>query len=401
MSWQTEVDYPINRITVGKRRRPLGDISSLASSIAQIGLLNRIHILPNGELVAGLHRLEACRKLGWQTIPVHILEVNDLDAELAEIDENLRRNELTVLEQAEHLQRREEILSAKGQRAPAHRPEQEKGETVSPLTTTAGIAAEIGLSERSAQQRLQIARNLDDEVKTVLAATPVADSTTQLLTLARLEPKEQRTIADRIAAGEAKDVKEAVRQLRHEERYQAAQQVAKAPDKIYNVIYADPPWEYRNTGVNGAATKHYPTMPLDELRALPDTLGLNIASNAVLFLWITNPLVAEAFDVIDAWGFTYKTNMVWAKTDLVRPGAGFYVRGRHELLFICTRGSFTPLAPNLSPPIGSVIEAPVHEHSRKPDLVYDIIERLYPGCSYIELFARRSRPGWDAWGNEI
>jgi len=119
-----------------------------------------------------------------------------------------------------------------------------------------------------------------------------------------------------------------------------------------------------------------------------------------LFLWVTNPMLADAMQVVEAWGFEYKTNIVWVKTDLVKPGSGFYVRGRHELLFICTRGSFLPLV-DVAPPIGSVITAPVQEHSRKPDEAYDIIERLYPGCNYLELFARHTRPGWVAWGDEI
>jgi N6-adenosine-specific RNA methylase IME4 len=128
---------------------------------------------------------------------------------------------------------------------------------------------------------------------------------------------------------------------------------------------------------------------------------MKVSDNAVLFLWATNPLLVDAMEVVSAWKFQYKTNMVWVKTELQKPGSGFYVRGRHELLFICTRGSFTPLNPNISPPIGSIIEAPVREHSRKPESVYGIIEALYPGCNYVELFSRTSRNGWDSWGNQV
>lgn len=186
---------------------------------------------------------------------------------------------------------------------------------------------------------------------------------------------------------------------RNEERTQKAQTL---PVGTYNVIYADPPWQYDNAITSwGPARLHYGDMSLDDICALPRAIDLRIEDNAVLFLWVTNPFLQDAFKVIEAWGFEYKTNIAWVKTDLQKPGSGFYVRGRHELLFICTRGSFTPLDKHITPPIGSVIEAPLQEHSRKPDEVYSIIERLYPACNYVELFARRKRDGWDAFGNEV
>jgi len=96
----------------------------------------------------------------------------------------------------------------------------------------------------------------------------------------------------------------------------------------------------------------------------------------------------------------YKTNIVWVKTNLKKPGIGFYVRGHHELLFICTKGSFVPDQTGKEP-IGSVIEADVREHSEKPDIVYEVIEKMYPERKYLELFAREEREGWAAWGNEF
>lgn len=188
--------------------------------------------------------------------------------------------------------------------------------------------------------------------------------------------------------------------LKRDVQRTAAQSLSSLPDRTYNVVYADPPWQYNNTGVHGAAEHHYHTMTIEELEAFPAKIKLRLAKNAVLFMWITNPLMAEAFHLIEQWGFEYKTNMVWVKTDLKKPGSGFYVRGRHELLFIATRGSFTPLV-DVSPPIGSVVEAPVQEHSRKPPVFIDIIEKLYPECSYVELFARSRRPCWDAYGDEL
>lgn len=168
------------------------------------------------------------------------------------------------------------------------------------------------------------------------------------------------------------------------------------PAGVFDVIYADPPWCYDNRITEwGPAELHYPTMPLEQLMARKPPA----ADDAVLFLWVTNPMIPDALSLVEAWDFQYKTNMVWVKRGLQRPGSGFYVRGRHELLFICTRGSFVPDQVGKKP-IGSVIEAPVGEHSAKPHVVYEIIERMYPGRRYMELFARNPRKGWVSWGNE-
>ena len=115
---------------------------------------------------------------------------------------------------------------------------------------------------------------------------------------------------------------------------------------------------------------------------------------------ICNPFLRDAFYVIDAWGFEYKTNIVWVKTNLKKPGSGFYIRGRHELLFICTKGSFVPDQKGKEP-IGSVVEAGVAEHSKKPDVIYNLIERIYPEGKYLELFARNTQKGWQSWGKTI
>ena len=220
--WPQEIDYPIDRIIIGKRLRPLKDITPLVASIRELGLLNRIVLLPDGTLVAGYHRVEAVKVLEWTTIPAKIVEMDEIDAELAEIDENLRRVELTVLEQSEHLLRREELLIAKGVRA-KHGGQlgnqnasatQNEGDTVSPSFTTADIAETMGLSEKSTRRRLAIARNLSDDVKdSIRDNEDLANSTTQLLELARMDAPKQRTIVDMIMRGDAANVVDAARKL--------------------------------------------------------------------------------------------------------------------------------------------------------------------------------------------
>lgn len=171
------------------------------------------------------------------------------------------------------------------------------------------------------------------------------------------------------------------------------------PNKKYGVIYADPPWQYRDRKCNGNAEDHYPTMTLEEICNLP--VRDITADNCVLFLWATYPLIKEAMQVIDAWGFEYKTiGFQWVKQN--RSGNGYFfglgrwTRGNTEPCLIAVKGK----PQRQSNSVSQLIFAPLRAHSQKPDIVRDKIRELMGGLSYIELFARNTTPGWDVWGNE-
>ena len=162
--------------------------------------------------------------------------------------------------------------------------------------------------------------------------------------------------------------------------------------KKYRVIYADPPWEYndkQDTEKLGGAVKHYPTMPLNEICALP----VPTEDNAVLFLWTTSPMLEDAFKVINSWGFKYKSSFIWDKID---HAMGHYNSVRHEFLLIAVRGSCTPDKKKL---FDSVVSIKRTEHSRKPKEFRDMIDELYPVGNRLEMFARGAQEGWDVWGN--
>ena len=168
----------------------------------------------------------------------------------------------------------------------------------------------------------------------------------------------------------------------------------------YRVLYADPPWSYGNSGIigddnYGHAQRHYPDMTIKELCALGNDIKTMTEKNAVLFLWVTSPLLSECFPVIKAWGFKYKTSFIW---DKVRHNFGHYNSVRHEFLLICTRGSCTPDKKKLYDSV-QVIERS-KRHSEKPERFRQIIDTLYSVGTRIELFARRDVDGWDSWGNE-
>jgi len=164
----------------------------------------------------------------------------------------------------------------------------------------------------------------------------------------------------------------------------------------FPVLLADPPWRYELTISDSRKVENqYPTMDLAEIKDMGENLPA--AANAVLFMWATSPKVLEALEVMEAWDFVYRTCMVWTKD---RIGMGVYVRQRHELVLIGTRGK--PGAPEKANRPDSVISAPRAEHSKKPAEIYEVIDRMYPRLPKLELFCRGRvyREGWSAWGNE-
>jgi ParB family chromosome partitioning protein len=208
---------PIASIRIENRLRPLdgAKVAELAASIAEIGLLQPIGIRPDGTLVYGYHRLEACKQLGWTEIPAVVVDGDDLRAELAEISENLIRSELTLLERAEHLAQLKAVYeqlypNARGVGRPT-----KNGATVAPFSEWA--AAQTGLAQRTIQHYVQLVESLAPEVRDAIRRTPIANDGAELKSLASLEPSKQRAVAELIASRAAGSVREATRELARRE----------------------------------------------------------------------------------------------------------------------------------------------------------------------------------------
>ena len=184
---------------------------------------------------------------------------------------------------------------------------------------------------------------------------------------------------------------------------------AKLPSGEFNVICADPPWTFQTWSAEGkgrSPEQHYDCMSLADVRALP--VQDIAAEDCALFLWVTDPLLPEAFKLIDAWGFTYKTvAFYWAKLNKSAPrllfavpdfhtGMGYWTRANPELCLLATKGK--PQRVSMS--VRRLVIEPRREHSRKPDEVADRIVHLMGDVPRIELFGRQSRRGWTTWGNE-
>lgn len=161
----------------------------------------------------------------------------------------------------------------------------------------------------------------------------------------------------------------------------------------YQVIYADPPWQYEYSISNSRKIENqYDTMTLDAIKNLP----VPAAKDSVLFMWATAPKLKEAFEVIDAWGFNYRTCLVWDKLEI---GMGYWFRNQHELLLVAVRGKFSP--PDTFNRISSVFRHKKAGHSEKPKAIRTMIANWYPKASKLEMFAREHLEGWDCFGNEV
>lgn len=187
------------------------------------------------------------------------------------------------------------------------------------------------------------------------------------------------------------------------ERDKRASGTPTMPQKKYNIIYADPPWSYTDKGCNGNAEDHYRTMTLTDICNLPvNTAGGGIAADdCVLFMWATYPMMAEALQVIKAWGFSYKTiGFQWVKQN--KSGKGYFfglgrwTRGNTEPCLIATKGK----PRRISAAVSQLVFSPIRSHSQKPDEVRERIVELMGDLPRVELFARQKAQGWDVWGNE-
>jgi N6-adenosine-specific RNA methylase IME4 len=175
-------------------------------------------------------------------------------------------------------------------------------------------------------------------------------------------------------------------------------------NKSYGTILADPPWRFQNR-TGKMAPEHrrlsrYTTLSLQEIKEIP--VSIVSADNCHLYLWVPNALIKEGLQVMESWGFEYKTNLIWHKVrkdgEPDGRGVGFYFRNTTEMILFGIRGKMRTLAKGRSQV--NIIKSCKREHSKKPDELYKIIESCSPG-PYLELFARGTRQKWDQWGNEV
>lgn len=352
------------------------EFTELKNDITQNGLLDAI-ILFEGKILDGRNRYRACRETNTPIRIIHFEKkyknkVDPLDFVIAV---NERRRHLTKDQKA--IIYTEKILPLIEERARKRKLSQLKQfSEENAVSTEIGTNGTKGKSTEILAKKTKVGRNKIGKAKKVIE-------------VAKKDPEIKKDLED-VKRGK-KRLDNVYAKVQKKEKPKI---IPKVPEDKYDVIYADPPWQYNfSSSPTRIIEKEYPTMTLKEICKLK----VPSAKDSILFLWCPAPkLYPEGMEVIKAWGFTYKTCMVWVKDKI---GMGYYARNRHELLLIATKGSPGVPEPNVRP--DSVIEAPRLEHSKKPEVVYELLESMYPERKYIELFARNKRENWKSWGNEV
>lgn len=356
--------------------------AGLEKSIIEEGCRDSI-VTWQGVIVDGHNRYEICTAHG---IPFNVIEKDFADRDEAHdwiIDNQCSRRNISdalriVLQEKKTVYRREQAQAKpRGWTAKSLSfvNSQMKEE---PINVTKEIAKAVGVGEQTVSRVRQIEQHATPEVKeAVLAGTMSINEGYKRVRAEKKKQEREKAIEEAHTAG---------KESRSIDLYD--------PPCKYRVIYADPPWSYndkQNTGTLGGAEKHYDTMPLEDICALP----VPSTDEAVLFMWVTSPMLEDSFKVINAWGFKYKSSFVW---DKVLHNMGHYNSVRHEFLLIATKGSCTPDVQRLH---DSVVSIKREEHSRKPEEFRDIIDEIYPIGDRLEMFARTAPEGWDVWGNMV
>jgi N6-adenosine-specific RNA methylase IME4/DNA-binding XRE family transcriptional regulator len=341
--------------------------------------------LPDGRVIDGHHRL----RLGDGKCKIQILDLPEEKALALGIALNIARRQLSS-EQLEHV--REQLSKKREVRKETALELRKEGKTQKEAAAAVGVAKQtVAEWERKGSKsknrlaspppgyRVTVPR---EKHKEILKRKKRGESSKKIADDYKVSPRRIDQIAGRAQKAEKK----------------------KNPRQIqgkYRIFYADPPWQYRDSGQvteadnYGKAERHYRTMSIDELCGMGEQIKKVSTKDAVLFLWVTSPLLEECFAVIKAWGFKYKSSFVW---DKMKHNYGHYNSVRHEFLLICTRGSCTPDEKKKLPSIISIERS--RSHSEKPERFRAIIDRLYRKGNRIELFSRKKTIGWEAWGDQ-
>lgn len=383
------------------------ELDALAADIRANGLRTPVLLHADGRVLDGRNRLAACELASvaprfetWDGDGSATALVISLNLIRRHLDDSARAIAAARAKPMFEAEAKERMLAGKVAYPTAN------GRQGSALDrhdrTAAGQAASLlNVAPRAVERAsVLVERGTADLVAAVEAGTASVSAAAQVATL----PKERQ--AEIVAVG-PKEILRMAKEIRAEratERlHDRLEKIAEdsrnnlplaAIESRASVVYADPPWRYEfSSDRMDDIESHYQTMAIDDIKAMD--LSAITTDDAILFLWATSPMLKHGLDVIEAWGFTYRTCAVWDKQHM---GMGYYFRQQHELLLVATKGSIPTPSPQVRP--SSVISVKKTEHSVKPECVYTMIEAMYPGLAKVELFARNQRQGWISWGNQ-
>jgi N6-adenosine-specific RNA methylase IME4/ParB-like chromosome segregation protein Spo0J len=378
----------LSAICVERRtRKDYGDITALAQSIQQVGLLHPIVLDSQYRLIAGERRLRAVQQLGRSDIPATIAEtLDDIEqALLAERDENTERKNWTP---SEAVAMAERLAPYEKQAAEAR---QKSGKNIDGTAGARGHKSVETQNLRKTFPKVSSPEQHRSQARTATAvglSRPTLTKAQAVVKAAQQNPDLSHLVTKMDETGKVDGVYRQLQKILRAEEIR--HELSPLPTGPFRVIVVDPPWHYekRADDVTQRAACPYPTLPTEAIEALP--VAALAHEDAILWLWSTNAHLPEAFRVVEAWGFTYKTLLTWVKD---RMGVGDWLRGQTEQCVLAIRGKPTVVLTNQT----TLLEASVREHSRKPQAFYALVEALCPG-SKVELFAREVREGWVAHG---
>jgi N6-adenosine-specific RNA methylase IME4 len=375
--------------------------AQLEANIAAAGRARDPLVTWRGILLDGHNRYEICARLG---LPFATEELADAetrnDAKLWVVRNQLGRRNIS------DFVRTELALLAKPLIEERAREKQKGGQggvllsqnSDEAIRTDDALAREAGVSRDTVRKVERIKETASPELMAAVRAGEVSiNAAADIATLPA--ERQAKAVEDGSALSVAKEVRAQKAEDRRAERVAKIVEISAGNEALgtserYPVIYCDPPWRYEHIETESRAIENqYPTMALDDICALP--VGDIANDDCVMFMWATSPKLAEAMRVIDSWGFTYRTCAVWDKEVI---GMGYYFRQQHELLLVATKGS--PVTPLPAARPSSVIRAKREQHSKKPAVVYELIDAMYGEMPRIELFCRTPQPGWSVWGNQ-
>jgi N6-adenosine-specific RNA methylase IME4 len=358
------------------------ELSALAEDIKEHGLMHPIILWgDDGPVLDGRNRLTACKQAKVDPV-FEIWEFDDdASAERFVVSQNLHRRHLNTGQKAMAAARLANMRQ--GSRTDLS-PKDETSQAEAAEMMTVGKRSVERANKILSRGVPELVHVVDTGQVTVSVAAAVSDLPDDEIEAAlKRGPVHLKVVARRALIHKQSDNRD--RKLRS---------MAALPKGKYSVVLADPPWRYSfHSEYNNGVEHHYETMSLESICSMPVQ---NIsAKNCVLFLWATAPLLPEALEVMDSWGFTYKTNMVWVKN---QNGMGYWARGKHELLLVGTKGR--PPTPRPADRVSSVFHSKTRRHSEKPPEARAIIEQYFPTAKKVELFAREKAAGWSVWGRE-
>lgn len=239
----------------------------------------------------------------------------------------------------------------------------------------------------------QSVKKIPEETKKKILTREIKSTAKEVKQLADFKPEIQQQIIEKIPELKEPKLSVAISKVREDIKQKIIANM-ELPTGQFDVIYADPPWDYSSTIQKYANVKHhYPTMVLEKIKILK----IPAYDDCVLFLWVTGPKIYEGLDVLESWGFIYKGMIIWDKEII---GMGSWIRWQHEILLIGIKGDVpTPKPENR---FSSMIRERRDKHSKKPTIIYEMIEKMFPDRRYVELFARKKHSEkWEAWGNQL